>query len=119
MLIFTAVRIRRALHIRTAALAIAIGLGALGALGAAAAPATTAFAQTETPTTLPKPKTSPKECIDKLEHGGAIRARGERELRHSHIERTHTPLEKRRRLLDPTARHAKRSPRPQRGSGSG
>jgi F-type H+-transporting ATPase subunit b len=65
-------RIRTAPYIRTAALAVAIGLGALGVAGGAAAPA---FAQTEPPTTqtsTPKPNTAAKECIDKLEKGGAI-----------------------------------------------
>jgi F-type H+-transporting ATPase subunit b len=59
---FTAGRIRRGL------LAVAIGLGALGVV----ATASPAFAQTDTPTTQAKPTTSAKECIDKLEHGGAI-----------------------------------------------
>jgi len=57
---------------RSALLAVAIGLGALGVAAVSSAPA---FAQTEPPTTQtsqPKPKMSTKECIDKLEHGGAI-----------------------------------------------
>ncbi len=57
---------------RKAVLAVAIGLGALGAAAVSSAPA---FAQTETPTTQaspPKPNTAAKECIDKLEKGGAI-----------------------------------------------
>jgi F-type H+-transporting ATPase subunit b len=54
--------------------AVAIGVGALGVVAVSSAPA---FAQTEPPTTLTtpttvKPKTTVKECIDKLEHGGAI-----------------------------------------------
>jgi F-type H+-transporting ATPase subunit b len=60
------------MRIKCGLLAVAIGIGALGV---AAVPSAPAFAQTEpptTPTTLPKLKTSPKECIDKLEHGGAI-----------------------------------------------
>jgi F-type H+-transporting ATPase subunit b len=57
---------------RRGLLAIAIGIGALGVAAASSAPA---FAQTEPPTTQtsqPKPKTAAKECIDKLEKGGAI-----------------------------------------------
>ena len=46
-----------------------------------------------------------------LEHGGAIRARRERELRHSDIERANTTLEERRRFPALTASHATRSPR--------
>src|SRR5436190_24351441 len=57
---------------RRALLVVAIGLGALGVVAVSSAPA---FAQTEPPTTQtsqPKPKMAPKECIDKLEHGGSI-----------------------------------------------
>src|SRR5947209_14201171 len=60
------------MRIRRGLLAVAIGLGALGMATVSPAPA---FAQTEPPTTQtsqPKPKMSTKECIDKLEHGGAI-----------------------------------------------
>jgi F-type H+-transporting ATPase subunit b len=49
--------------------AVAIGIGALGVVATSSAPA---FAQTETTTTLAKPKSAEKECIDKLQHGGAI-----------------------------------------------
>jgi F-type H+-transporting ATPase subunit b len=62
----TAVRIRRGLF------AVAVGVGALGVVAVSSAPA---FAQTElaqTQTTQPKPTTAAKECIDKLEKGGAI-----------------------------------------------
>src|SRR5438309_9662848 len=57
---------------RRALLVVAIGLGALGVVAVSSAPA---FAQTEPPTTQtsqPKPKMAPKECIDKLEHGGTV-----------------------------------------------
>jgi F-type H+-transporting ATPase subunit b len=54
----TATRTRRAL------LAVVVALGVLVPSGAA-------YAQDTTPTTV-KPKTTVKECIDKLEHGGAI-----------------------------------------------
>jgi F-type H+-transporting ATPase subunit b len=79
-------RIRRAARIRTAVLAGAIGIGTLGALAVVSAPA---FAQDAPPTTTiensgngtggnettsatVKPKTTAKECIDKLENGGKI-----------------------------------------------
>lgn len=55
---------------RKALFAVALGIGALGLVGVSSAPA---FAQTEqTQTTQPKPSTAAKECIDKLEKGGAI-----------------------------------------------
>jgi F-type H+-transporting ATPase subunit b len=73
-------------RVRRAVLAGAIGFGALGALAVVAAPA---LAQEAPPTTTidntgngtagndttastVKPKTTAKECIDKLEHGGKI-----------------------------------------------
>jgi F-type H+-transporting ATPase subunit b len=64
-------RTRRGGHIRTAAVAVAIGLGALGLAASSTVPA---FAQTDTQTqtSQPKPTTSSKECIDKLQKGGAI-----------------------------------------------
>ena len=64
-------RIRTGSHIRTAAVAAAIGFGALGLVAASSVPA---FAQTDTQTqtTQPKVSTASKECIDKLEKGGAI-----------------------------------------------
>jgi F-type H+-transporting ATPase subunit b len=55
---------------RKALFAVALGIGALGLVGVSSAPAS---AQTEqTQTTQPKPSTAAKECIDKLEKGGAI-----------------------------------------------
>jgi F-type H+-transporting ATPase subunit b len=68
------VRISTAGRTRRALVVVAIGIGALGVAAVSSAPA---FAQTEPPTTQtqttqPKKTTSAKECIDKLEHGGAI-----------------------------------------------
>ena len=57
---------------RKALFVAALSIGALGAVAVSSAPA---FAQTElaqTQTTQPKPTTAAKECIDKLEKGGAI-----------------------------------------------
>ena len=67
-------RIRRALHIRNAALALAVGVAALGIAGTAATPAfaQTATQQTQTQTSTPKPKEAEQQCIDKLKAGGAI-----------------------------------------------
>ncbi|MBV9413023.1 MAG: F0F1 ATP synthase subunit B [Acidimicrobiia bacterium] len=65
-------RIKTAPHIRTALLAVAIGLGALCVTGVVATPA---FAQTvsqQTATTTPKLTEASKQCIDKLKAGGAI-----------------------------------------------
>ena len=71
MLTSTAVRIRRGCHIRTAAVAVAIGIGALGVVAVSSAPA---FAQTEQQTTATTVKLTEasKQCIDKLKGGGAI-----------------------------------------------
>src|SRR5207249_8720504 len=57
------------MRIRRGVVALAIAVGALGVVAISTAPA---FAQTETTTAPAKPKTAEKECIDKLEHGGAI-----------------------------------------------